>query len=357
MDENRKTMLSDEKELVSNAKVKSLIDQAIHLFNLDLSGLTILTEAANGNYYITPVIAALSGARVLALARDSNFGSKDDVADYVSHKIKEFSLDNEIKIIYDLNDELIFKSDIVTNLGHLRPLDASFIGRMNPQAVITSMCEDWEVRAEDIDLEECRRRGILVGAVNEESSYVNIFQYVGFLTMKLIMEAGLEIYNNSFLVISSDKFGKVINDSLLAHGSSVNLKSPADFHKLLTHEHNYQAIIIADFYYDNPLVAEAGVISAEILHMYFPDTMIIHLVGEVDNVYLQENHIYCYPEKKGYRQRMSQTLDYLGMRPLIELHTASLKVGEILTCEKKAGYSAEEIITKLAHHPLCQIIF
>jgi hypothetical protein len=62
------------------ARVARIIRDTIDFLELDLSGWTVLTEAASGPYVVTPVIAALAGAkRVLALTRDSHHGSVETV--------------------------------------------------------------------------------------------------------------------------------------------------------------------------------------------------------------------------------------------------------------------------------------
>ena len=59
----------------------ALMRDATRRCELDLSGTTVLTEGASGAYSVTPVLAALGGAkRVFALAGDSRFGTVDEVA-------------------------------------------------------------------------------------------------------------------------------------------------------------------------------------------------------------------------------------------------------------------------------------
>ena len=69
-------MWTDAQELIA------LMREAILRCDLDLSGFTILTEAASGAYAVTAILAAMSGAhRVFALARDSRYGSASEVAE------------------------------------------------------------------------------------------------------------------------------------------------------------------------------------------------------------------------------------------------------------------------------------
>src|SRR5215475_2518526 len=66
---------------ISNpSRLVKLMRETIAFLELDLSDLVILTEAASGPYVVTPVIAALAGAkRVLALTRDSHYASAKTV--------------------------------------------------------------------------------------------------------------------------------------------------------------------------------------------------------------------------------------------------------------------------------------
>ena len=62
---------------------------------------------------------------------------------------------------------MVAQADIITNSGHVRPIDAEMIGWMKPTAVIPLMYEAWEFRDADLDLAACQRRGIVVAGTNE----------------------------------------------------------------------------------------------------------------------------------------------------------------------------------------------
>jgi len=47
--------------------------------SLDLKDLTVLTEAANGPYVITPIMAAIAGAKVFAITRSTRYGSFQEI--------------------------------------------------------------------------------------------------------------------------------------------------------------------------------------------------------------------------------------------------------------------------------------
>ena len=53
---------------------------ACQAFDLDLTGITVLTEAASGPFVATSLLAALAGSpRVVAWVRDTTYGSVDEV--------------------------------------------------------------------------------------------------------------------------------------------------------------------------------------------------------------------------------------------------------------------------------------
>ena len=52
---------------------------AVDACQLDLTGRTVLTEAASGAYVVTAVLAALAGAQVTALARPGRHGDVAEV--------------------------------------------------------------------------------------------------------------------------------------------------------------------------------------------------------------------------------------------------------------------------------------
>ena len=57
--------------------------KSIKKFKLSLKNKNILTEAANGNYVVTPIIAALAGAKVTALAKNTRYGKTTDAKNQI----------------------------------------------------------------------------------------------------------------------------------------------------------------------------------------------------------------------------------------------------------------------------------
>src|SRR5712692_5740796 len=127
-----------------------LMEAAIERCRLDLSGAVVFTEAASGPYVVTPLLAALAGAKkVFALARTTGYGSREDVASQTFELADLFGGRGRIEIVSEKSFDVLRQADIVTNSGHLRPLDAKTIRALKPTAVIPLMYEAWEFREDD----------------------------------------------------------------------------------------------------------------------------------------------------------------------------------------------------------------
>ena len=142
---------------VDGARLAKLLPETIAAFHLDLSGLTVLTEAASGAYVVTPIIAALAGARrVIAVTGESPYASTDEVIAQTREVASLFGVFSAVEIHTKRSTDLFAEADIITNLGFLRPIDAEAVEAMKPMAVVPLMCEAWEFRPGDLDMTACR---------------------------------------------------------------------------------------------------------------------------------------------------------------------------------------------------------
>ncbi len=84
----------------------------------------MLTEAASGAYVVTPVLAALAGAKVYAFTRTTRYGTVEEIFANTQKLINECtSRKLDITLIDTITPEIIAQADIITNSGHLRPLN------------------------------------------------------------------------------------------------------------------------------------------------------------------------------------------------------------------------------------------
>ena len=302
-----------------------LIDEIIEKLQLDLSGKTILTEAGTGHFSLTPLIAIRAKAdKVFAWAKDTRFGKATDVIRFCTEIFNQ-SRTTISKVDFVANarpPEHIRQADIITNLGHVRPLDRWFLEQVKEGAVIPLMCEAWEQRPQDIDIAYCKNNNIRVAGTWESHPGLRIFQACGYLAAKLCFEAGYELYQNRIAIWSGDAFGEVIYDAFEKF-------YPQKL--LLTHNagdlnQSFDLVVIADYMCEEVLIGENGKIPADL----FVNTGVVHLCGKVDYSFCTNHNIAVYPQADGHARRMTQTLSHLGSKPVIDLHAAGLKVGEIL---------------------------
>jgi len=189
------------------SRAYKVIQTSISTFSLDLSGLVVLTEAATGYYMLTPLIGALAGAdAVYALSLDSRFGEAKDIQREIMKMARTWKVGDKIKILNDRSDTRLGNVDIVTNLGFVRPLDLAFLKRLKRTAVVPLMWETWEYRADDLDLAACRKLGISVLGTNEHHVSLRTFEYIGYVAIKLLMEAGIEVFQSKIVVLGAGEF-------------------------------------------------------------------------------------------------------------------------------------------------------
>src|ERR1700722_16331483 len=123
----------------------------VSALNLNLKGKTVLKEAASGAYIVTPVLAALAGAKVYAFSKTTKYGTTEEIFRNTASLVKDaagFSMD--ITFVETLTPEIIAQADIITNSGHLRPLNEEKLRYAKDGVVIPLMYEAWEWREADM---------------------------------------------------------------------------------------------------------------------------------------------------------------------------------------------------------------
>src|SRR5579859_4071324 len=197
---------------------------SIQRCKLDLRGSVVLTEAATGPYVVTPILAAMAGAeRVFALTRATRHGTVEEVRDETLSLARLEGVEERVLVLTERDPSLFASADIVTNSGHVRPIGPELLGRMKDTAVIALMYEAWEFRPEDLDLAACARYGIVVGGTNERHPDIDVFSYLGILTVKLLLDAGVAVYGGSVLLLCDNPFGSFIERGLRGAGATVDL--------------------------------------------------------------------------------------------------------------------------------------
>jgi hypothetical protein len=317
-------------------KAKRIIENVNKLLNLDLKGQIVLTEVGSNYFVYTPIIAHMANAKkVYAWTRDSKYGKASEVIDMCMEICKVYGLNSNIEFaVNERPMEQVKSSDIITNLGYIRPLDRNFLSHIKKDAVIPLMCEAWELRGSDIDIAYCRERKIPVAGTWENAPELKIFDACGSLAIKMANEANCEVYQNNIILWSDDHFGEVIGSSFKNYGAKKVIQT-TDTNILYENSGISDFIFLCDYEEKRPIFSDGGIIDIEKLCKINPDITIIHLHGDVDNEYIKRHKLSVYPDKKGYPSIMTYTLAHLGMTPIINLHAAGLKVGELLKKNKE----------------------
>ncbi len=314
---------------------------------LNLKGKTVLTEAATGAYIVTPVLAALAGAKVYAYSKTTRYGKLEEVFSStreLAESFREFPLD--IHYTEKLDPEMIAQADIITNSGHLRPLNEAMLTHAKDQLVIPLMYEAWEWREADMDIQYVRKRGFKIGATNERHPDVDVFNYLGDMALKQIFDAGITPYKNKFILLCNNDFGPFIAKILsrvcerLAvidkdeHkdrydqgqidwiGGFPDLRIPASYK-------NAEAIIFTAYPFDQNWIGENTAISIQQLQTQLSDPLVLRYAGDLDEEVLQKKGLRFFPQHV-HSGHMGILPSAIGYDPIIRLQSGGLKAAEAL---------------------------
>lgn len=305
-----------------------LIEEISSKLDLNLTGKTVLTEAGSGHFGLIGLIAGLNNAKkVICWSSDSAYGTAKDNIKAVQQKIKEWNIQAEYDFaINEKPTKHIKEADIITNSGFTRPFDKNFLDQMNQDAVIPIMMEAWELRSSDIDLEYAKKKGIQVAGTWENHPELKIFDQCGPLSSKLIGDSGFDLSEKKVLIISSDHFGSTAEKEFKEkYNCQILIVHPENMNEF--DDYNYDLIFIADFSFTGEIV---GPNSNYFQSNHVSRIPVVHLCGHVDLNFTLKKGINIFPEMEGLPKKMTKTLAYLGSKPVIQLHAAGLKVGELL---------------------------
>ena len=317
--------MTDMRPGMNTARLARLVTEAVKRCRLDLRGMVVLTEAASGPYVVTPVLAAAAGAeRIYAVTRSTRHGTVEEVTRQTTQLASAMGVSKRIHVLTAKTADTIAQADIVTNSGHLRPLDAGTIRAMRPSSVIPLMYESWELRPGEVDLAACRKRGVLVAGTNERHPHIDVLSYLGVMATKLLADSGVAVYGSRLLVVCDNPFAPFLRSGLEAAGAGVEVVTELEAN---IRGDAPDAILIAVKPRAIPVVgnAEAARIAAT-----WPGTILAQLWGEVDRDAAAMNGLACWPSAAPAPGHMGILPSALGPEPIVRLQAGGLKVGEVL---------------------------
>jgi hypothetical protein len=298
------------------------MEESIARCRLNLDDLTVLTEAATGAYVVTPLLAAMAGAdQVFAITRDSRFGSAEQAAAETHELARMAGVNKCIEITSGATKELIGKAHIITNTGHVRPIDAEKIAAMRTGAVVPLMYENWEFRSSDIDLNSCRERGIRVAGTNERHPNINVFGFLGPMAVKLVLDAGLPVLGCRILLVCDNCFHSYIETGLRAGGADVTTRLPAAGTQRL------DAVLIATTPCKRPALTSQEITR---ISQHSPGAVVLQFFGTLDRDVIRETGLPIWPEREPQPGHMGILPSAIGPEPIVRLQTGGLKVAEVL---------------------------
>lgn len=325
-------------------RVVQEIRRAIGETELDLRGLTVLTEAATGPFAVTAAIAAAGGAkRVLGVGRSTRYGTAQQAFAEVRALADALGVEEgRIEFAEGRPLEWFEAADVVTNSGHVRPLDAEVVARMKPTAVISLMYEGWEWRPEDVDLDACRQRGVAVAGVSERHPAVDVFSYLGPAAVALAEQGGVKLNTRRVLLVCDNPFLAYLEATLVSLDAEVavvpDLRGcltlpPCDVVLLALKPQSWLAV---------------GQEEAQRLAAQLPGVPLVQFWGDVDRSATEGLGIRVLPARDPGKGRMGILLSDLGPEPAIRLQTGGLKVGEILSRARLADSGVEAVDAALS---------
>lgn len=300
------------------------MNAAIGRCDLELTGYTVLTEAATGAYVTTPVLAAMAGADVYALGTGTTYASADEIQTVTTELATLAGVTGRIELVYSRNREYVGTADIVTNSGQVRPIDENMVAQMKSSSVVPLMYESWEYRPSDVDLDACRARSIAVAGTNERHPYADVFSFLGPMAIKHLNDAGIEVRGSRIVLLCDNSFEPFITRDLRNAGAEVanarqltsNLLSPY-----------CDAVLVAMRPRKGHTVAafEAGLLRDEA-----PGAVLVQYWGDSDRDALAAAGVPTWPEQAPRAGHMGVLPSAVGPEPVIRLQAGGLKVGQIL---------------------------
>ena len=325
--------------------MKEKLQHIIQELNIQLQDECLLTEAASGAYACTPVLGALAGAEVHAFARDSKYGSAGECIKEVQSLAELCAVSDRIHFHTVKNEMPWERATVITNSGALRPLDSAVLERVSASCRIPLMFEAWEFRAQDLDLDFCKLKGIRVAGTNERHPQTDVFGYLGDLVVRLIQDAKQTPYRNKFIVVSNNDFTPYLCKPLVSMSAAVGVYCPLEYKSEIenlgaTYLGDWNSTEIPNDWKSTSAVIYTGSPFSENLWGNFPllnfhvwkslnSPLLVRVAGDVSEADFVQHEINFHPEQVP-AGHMGILPSAIGWDPIIRLQAGSLKVAQLM---------------------------
>lgn len=340
--------------------------EVLRNFELNLDGLNIYTEAASGHYIYGPILAALAGARhVTAQVRDTRFGLAKNIIASTEKLASSYGVGGVVECVDQRVHSRLADADIVTNSGHVRPIDRDLLDVLKPTAVIPLMWETWEFREHELDLERCKELGILVLGTDESVSPCDMRSFIGLSGLKLLMELDYD-GGDVLLLGNTHLLGMTLANAIRSLGAGVTWFADdpaadfpyADLRKYFNaHGENYSHLFVAEHKNRALLLGDTGILEFNNIAEVNEALSIAVMCGNIDAEGLARSGLKYAPKAIAPFGFMSYQPAMLGPRPVMTLYAGGLKVGEQMARARLQGQTPREAAaTALLNSPAMDFI-
>lgn len=307
-------------------RLSRLVHAAVDRCALDLTGASVLTEAATGPYVVTPVIAALAGAHVVALTADSRYARVAEVCEMTAALADAVGVSDRLTVTTNRSPAVFADADVVTNSGHLRPIVGEFAAAIKPTAVIPLMFEAWEIQAGrvDIDIDGLRARGIRLAGTNERHPHIDVFSFLGPMAVAELADAGVSAHLGRIAVLCDNPFADYLASGLKGAGADVRIA--AEIGELFIGPAP-DALLVAC----RP--TGASVLSTNDVTRIatdWPATPVVQFWGDLDRQALDQRRVPYWPTHSPGPGHMGVLPSRTGPEPVVRLQAGGLKVAQVL---------------------------
>ncbi|HEX5882145.1 MAG TPA: hypothetical protein VF468_28090 [Actinomycetota bacterium] len=321
------TVPREQRPGLATGRLVRLMRRCVTEMRIDLAGAVVLTEAATGPYAVTPVLAALAGAdEVIGITGPSRHGTVAEVCDQTLELATAAGVADRVVVTTESAHTVIARADVVTNSGHLRPIDRHLVACMKPTAVLPLMFEAWEIQAGrvDLDLDGLLRRGIPVAGTNERHRLVDVFSYLPTMAVKLLLDAGTAVRGTRIALLCDNPFAPYLEHGLRAAGATVRLAT-----SILEVEPGFEpdVVLVAMRPRGTPVIdpGQGAALAAR-----WPDTITTQLWGDLDRALLDTLGVNYWPLEAPATGHMAVLPSDIGPEPVVRLQAGGLKVASVL---------------------------